>query len=222
MNKKIKKASTKRKRKKSPQRLRLGVDLDACVVDLSYWASRLIKRRLGLDFKAITKKGPVNFWLHEWPEIKKVKGENFIKDMFKKPFVYEYAKPIPGAVRVLNKWKKQNHQIWIITARPKEMAKETTFRWLRKNRLGWTTKKVLFTGHSPKERANFKSQVAHKLDLHIFIEDHAETVRAIDSPSMIIKLVLRYPWNMAEEIGKKAKFVKNWQEIDKIVQELSS
>lgn len=215
-------SKSEKAKKTSSKVLRIGVDLDGCVVDLAYWTSRLIKRRLGLDFKLITKKGPVNFWLHEWPEIKRVKGENFIRDIFKKTFVYEYAKPIPGAIKVLNKWRKQDHQIWIITARPEEMAKETTLRWLRKNRLGWATKKILFTGYSQKERASLKSQIAHKLDLHVFIEDHAETVRVIDSPSMIIKLVLKYPWNVAEDIGEKAEFVKDWQEIDKIVQELSS
>ena len=208
--------------KKSPKNLRIGVDLDACIVDLVYWASRLIKRGLKVDLKKILKKGPVDFWLHHWPEVKKIRGENFILAMFEKPFIYQYAKPIPGAVKVLNKWKKQGHQVWIITARPEELTKEITFQWLRKNKLGWTTKRILFTGHSPKERAGFKSRVAHQLDLHLFIEDHAETVRAIDSPSMIVKLVLKYPWNMAEDIGKKAKFVKDWQEIDKITQKLSS
>ncbi len=212
----------KKIKKKHPQVFRIGVDLDACVVDLAQWTSRLVKRKLGLDIKAVFKKGPVNFWLHEWPEIKKLKGENFVKEIFQKPFVYEYAKPIPGAIKVLNKWGKQDHQIWIITARPEELAKEITFKWLRKNKLGWTTKRILFTGHSPKERAGFKSQMAKELDLHLFIEDHAETVRAIDSPSMIVKLVLKYPWNVAEKIGKKARFVKDWQEIDRIVQEISS
>jgi uncharacterized HAD superfamily protein len=213
---------SKKTKKKHPQVLRIGVDLDACVVDLTYWISRLFKRRLGINIKKILGKGPVDFWLHEWPEVKKAKGENFIKAVFQKPFIYEYAKPVPGAIKVLNKWRKQGHQIWIITARPEEMAKEITFRWLKKNKLGWTTKKILFTGHSRKRRAGFKSRVARELDLHAFIEDHAETVRAIDSPSLIVKLVLKYPWNMAEKIGRKARFVEDWQEIDRIVQEISS
>jgi len=208
--------------KKSPKNLRIGVDLDACIVDLVYWASRLIKRGLKVDLKKILKKGPVDFWLHHWPEVKKIKGENFILAMFEKPFIYQYAKPIPGAVKVLNKWKRQGHQIWLITARPKKTVGKITLQWLGKNNLDWAKKRILFTGYSYKDRANFKSEASRKLNLHVFIEDHAEAVRAIDSPSMIIKLVLKHPWNMAENIGKKAKFVKDWQEIDKIIQKLSS
>jgi len=201
--------------------LRIGVDLDACVVDLDLWVSRLIKRRLKVDLKEVMKKGPVSFWLQEWPEIQKKSGENFVKEIFQNPFIYKNAKPIPEAVRVLKKWKKQGHQIWVITARPKVAIGEITFEWLKDNDLGWIKEKVLFSGFSPTGRASFKSRVAKKLDLHVFIEDHAETVRAIDSSSMIVKLVLKYPWNMAEEIGDKGKFVEDWQEIDKIVQSVS-
>jgi uncharacterized HAD superfamily protein len=211
---------SKRVKKKKPQVLRIGVDLDACVVDLICWASRLIKRKLRVDLNKIFKKGPVDYWIQDWPEIKKAQGENFIFELYQKPFVYQHAKAIPKAVKILNQWKKQGHQIWIITARPEE-AQKATLEWLKENQLGWARKRVLFTGHSPKERAGFKSRVARELDLHLFIEDHAETVRAIGSPSMILKLVLKYPWNMAEKIGKKARFVEDWQEIDKIVQKLS-
>lgn len=211
------------KAKKTSKVLRIGVDLDGCVDDLFEYASRLIKRKLGVNFKAVIKKGPVNFYLDEWPEIKRIQGGRaFIHKIFKEPDVYKHAQPVSGAIRILNRWNQQGHQIWLVTARPKEIAKEMTLKWLRDHRLSWSTKKVLFTGYSPRERASFKARVARKLSLHVFIEDHAEAVRAIDSPSMIVKLVLKYPWNMAEDIGEKAEFVKDWQEIDKIVQELSS
>jgi predicted secreted acid phosphatase len=215
--------SKPKKAKKSSEVLRIGVDLDGCVDDLFDYASLLIKKKLGVDFKAIIKKGPVNFYLDEWPEIKRVPGgQVFVREIFKKSDVYKHARPVPGAVKILNKWKKQGHQIWLITARPKKITGKITLKWLEDNNLGWAKKRILFTGYSYKERANFKSKVAQELDLHVFIEDHAEAVRAIDSSSMIIKLVLKYPWNMVEDIGRKAKFVKDWQEMDKIIQKLSS
>lgn len=211
------------KAKKTSKVLRIGVDLDGCVDDLFDYASRLIKKKLGVDFNTVIEKGPVNFYLDEWPEIKRIPGgEVFVREIFKKPDVYKHARPVPWAIRTLNKWNQQDHQIWLITARPKEIVKEITLKWLRDHNLGWAKKRILFTGYSYKERANFKSKVAQELDLHVFIEDHAEAVRAVDSASMLVKLVLKYPWNMAEDIGKKAKFVKDWQEIDKIIQELSS
>jgi len=210
-------------KKKSSKKLRIGVDLDLCVVNLYSGFVRLFKDELKLDFGKILNKGPVSFWLHEWPEIKKSpRALLIIEEVFKKPFIYQEAVPVSGAVKVLNKWKRQGHHIWLITARPKKTVGKITLQWLEKNNLDWAKKRILFTGYSYKDRANFKSEASQKLNLHVFIEDHAEAVRMIDSPSMFVKLVLKYPWNMAEDIGKKAKFVKDWQEIDKITQKLTS
>jgi len=202
--------------------LRIGVDLDLCVVNLYSGLIRIFKNELKLDFEKIINNGPVSFWLHEWPEVKKSsRAMIFVNEVFKKPFIYQDAVPIPGAVEVLNKWRKQGHRIWLITARPKKTVGKITLQWLKNNNLGWANKRTLFSGYSYKERANFKSKVSKELDLHVFIEDHAEAVRKIDSDSMILKLVLKYPWNMAEKIGKKARFVEDWQEIDKVVQSVS-
>ena len=38
---------------------------------------------------------------------------------------------------------------------------------------------------------------------------------------MMAKLVLKYPWNMAEEIGFQAIYLNNWQEMDEMVQTAS-
>lgn len=203
--------------KETPGILRIGVDLDGNVDEIDTWICRLIKRGLGV--KIDLKKGVINFWLDKLPEIQQIPGgPAFVNQIFEKSFIYETARPIPGAVETLNKWRDQSHQIWFITARSKESLDQITFDWLDRHDLGWTKNRVLF---SEGDRVDFKAWEVERLRLHIFIEDHAQTVRAAKSPSMMVKLVLKYPWNVAEEIGPQAFRVNNWQEIDKIIQDAS-
>lgn len=205
-----------------PRILKIGVDMDANVDEIDTWVCRLVKRGLGIDIREKLKKGPTNFWLDQWPEIKAhPRGPAFVRELFRRTFIYETARPVPGAVETLNKWRKQGHEIWFITARTKEVLGQVTLEWLEKNNLGWAKERLLMRQTSAEDRIEFKARQTQRLDLHFFIEDHAETVRMISSDSMINKLVLKYSWNIAEDIGDKSKFVKNWQEIDGIVQNAS-
>lgn len=206
-----------------PGILRIGVDLDANVGEIDTWVCRLVKRRLGIDIKQkLESEGSTNFWLHQWKEIQNhPHGPNFVKELFRRPFIYEHARPIPGAIETLNKWKEQGHQIWFITARTEDELYQVTSEWLKKNDLDWAESRLLMPHSLEKDRVRFKKREAQRLDLHFFIEDHAETVKTVNPPSLIRNLVLKYSWNIGEDIGSQSFYVKNWQEIDRIIQEAS-
>lgn len=206
-----------------PGVLRIGVDLDANIDEIDTWVYRLVKRGLGVDIKKKLKdEGSTNFWLHQWEEIRRIPhGPNFVKELFKRPFIYEYARPIPGAIETLNKWKEQGHEIWFITARTKDELYQVTLEWLEKNNLGWAKNRLLMPPSSEKDRVKFKKNEAQRFGLHFFIEDHAETVKTVTPSSLIRNLVLKYSWNIAEDIGLQSAYVENWQEIDRIIQEAS-
>ena len=202
-----------------PGVLRVGVDLDANVVEIGTLVYRLIKRRFGIDIRSKLEEGPTDFWLDRWPEIQSIPhGPAFIEEIFGKPFIYENARPIPGAVETLNKWRSQGHQIWFMTARPEGTLGQTTLDWLEENNLPWARNRVLF---SDGDRANSKARQADELDLNIFIDDHAPTVKMVGSSLMMAKLVLRYSWNISGDIGNQAIFVSSWREMDKVVQDAS-
>jgi len=213
----------KENKESPPGILRIGVDLDANVDEIDTWVCRLVKRGLGVDIKKkIEDEGSTNFWLDQWEEVRSIShGPNFVRELFKRPFIYEYARPIPGAIKTLNKWREQGHQIWFITARTKGDLYQVTLEWLEKNNLGWAKSKLSMPQSLGEDRVNFKNSEAQRLDLHFFIEDHAETVRTVTPSSLVRNLVLEYPWNVAEDIGSQSAYVKNWQEIDRIVQEAS-
>lgn len=203
-----------------PGRLRIGIDIDGNVDEIDTWTARLIKRGLGI--KINLREGVINFWLDQLPEIQEIPGgPAFVNKIFEKPFIYETARPIPGAIETLNRWHKEGHQIWFITARPKKTLGQITSDWLEQNSLGWAKDQVLFRQSWDEDRTQFKADKAKRLNLHVLIEDYADTVRMSCSPSMMVKLVLRYPWNIAEEIGPQTVRVDSWQEIDEIVQDTS-
>lgn len=196
--------------------LRIGVDIDQNIIDLIGKTRTIVLEKLGLDIN-----DHKNFYIEEWPELKKVPGgPRFIRNLFLSPFVYQEAEPIPGAIETLNKWQTQGHELWFITART-EMVRQVTLDWFEKNKLGWAKPKIVFRKSPKDSRENFKQAHAKRLNLHAFIEDQAEAVRQISSDAMMIKLILKYRWNIDEEIGEKAKFVDSWQQIDQIIQETS-
>src|SRR4030042_6546466 len=202
-----------------PGILRIGVDLDANVNDIDTWVCRLVKRGLGVDVRSILEQRPVNFWLDDWPEIKAIpNGPAFIKELFRKSFIYDNAIPIEGAIEKLNQWREQRHQIWFITARSEETLGQETLNWFERNSLAWGQERIFF---SDGDRVEFKTRQSQNFDLHLLIEDPGPPTREAGSLSIMAKLVLKYPWNMAEEIGFQAIYLNNWQEMDEMVQTAS-
>jgi len=202
-----------------PGKLEIGVDLDGVVVKLMIWVNRLCKRGLGVDIKAILNKRPVDYWIHKWPEIQAIpNGPAFIKEVYRKTFIYEMAIPIPGSIETLNKWREQEHQISFITARSKEILGQITLDWLEMFNLDWAKERIF---HTDRDKVDSKAREAQRLGLHIYMGDHAEAVKMITPSSLIVNLVLEHPWNIAEDIGFQSTHVKNWQEADRIVQEAS-
>lgn len=204
--------------------LRMGMDMDGVLVNLSDAAKVLIKQKLGIDIDLIKKqKGSTNYWLHEWPEIQaKAGGREFVLRMFEDPEIYKIAEPMSGAVDVINKWQREGHQIWIVTARPKEALGVVTMEWLGRNKLGWIPEgNVLFRSHPDDDKTEFKSVIAQELDFHAFIEDHAATLSGVNSNSMMVKILVEHSYNLDQDAGCQVKRIRGWQTMDEVIQEAS-
>lgn len=201
-----------------PGILRIGVDVDANVVNLYPVARRLIEENLGVDVDSET---PAGFYLQERPEIKAISGgPEFVNQIFQNSFIYREAEPVLGAIEILNEWQRRGHQLWFVTARPK-FLRRTTRNWFERNDLGWAKKRILFRSSFTSDRKIFKVQETKRLGLHIFIEDHAETMVLIQSGFMMAKIMMSYFWNEAEDAGSQILRVNSWWEIDRIVQAAS-
>lgn len=203
-----------------PRTLRIGIDIDGIISGTEVWIRRLIRR--GLKLGNLRDEDFTNYWLDQLPQVQsRPNGRAFIWQLHSKPFIYQASAPKPGAIETVNRWRAQGHEIWFITGRPLEVVGPTLL-WFEQYNLGWAKEKIFFsTTPDATERPSFKKSIAQRLNLHVFIEDHAETVRGVSSRAMVAKLVLECPWNINEDIGEQAQFVKNWDQIDAIVQELS-
>lgn len=203
-----------------PGILRIGVDLDGVVVNLWDSTCKMTKQNLGYDPRI--KKGPTDYHLGQWPEIQAIPdGPEFVRSLWGNPEIYKDAKPIPGAIRTLNKWRKQGHQVWIPTARYSPAVREATIQWLEGHDLDWLVPQVIFRPSGEIKRSDFKPQVAKYLKLHVFIEDHAPTLVQMATNSLMVKILESYSWNWLENAGLQVVRLTNWRQINEIIQEAS-
>lgn len=199
--------------------LRIGIDIDSIILTIEDWIFRLVKRGLKVNTKELKKFG---YFIERSPLITSLpNGERFIKQLYESNFIYENAKPIPGALETLTKWKKYGHKIWFITARPKDKLKPVTNLWFDNHNLSWAKRKIIFMESFSVDRSLFKKTVAEKHKLQVLIDDHAETLKNVNAPSIIKKIGLKYSWNENEDIGNNSILVDNWKEIDQIVEKLT-
>ncbi len=211
--------------KETPGILRIGCDLDGVVADIGPAVKEMILKELGIDIAKVARgKDITEYWLHEWPEIKAISGgPEFVLNMWDNPDLYQAAQQIPGAVSSINKLRELGHQIWFITARDRIVA-EATLSWLNANKLSWAVEenRVLFPQSSEEDRVSFKSSLAQKLGAHVLIEDYAEILRGLKpSPSLMVKILFEYPYNIGKDAGSQIVRVGSWSEIVAVIQEAS-
>ena len=131
------------------QKLKIGVDLDGVIADVYQVMVRMVKSEYGLDIEKLVKKRGFGYWWMNWPEVKAIDGcSEFIIQKFNEPEVYQEACLIKGSLKVLQKWQRQGHQIWLITARPPNL-KATTLNWLKANGFGWLVRGFLIHAQAP-------------------------------------------------------------------------
>jgi len=191
--------------------MRIGVDLDGIVVDFPGSLRKELIKTIGYDF--YSKPAPVSFYINEWPEIKAIPGgsEEVVR-ISQDQSAYKKAKPIHDAIKSLNTLRELGHELWFITARPKNLT-QTTIDWFEQYDLAWAIPNLIVCDALFSDRAKAKSIACNAHEIEILIDDQAETIKNIVCPSLKLKLLIAYPWNVGEQIGPKAYFCKDWQEI---------
>lgn len=199
--------------------LRIGVDIDSTIFNINPWLRKIIKKGLHFDIFQVQK---FTYNLERWPEIlARPNGEKFIKLLFAHPYIYENAKPLPGAIETLNLWRSQGHEMWFPTARPQHLLKKTTLNSFSLHGLGWATDRIIFADSFASNRSDFKKRVVQEFGLQVLIDDHAETLKNVCSVSLESKIGLRWPWNKDEDVGD-ALLVDNWEQIAEIVSKIAN
>lgn len=168
--------------------MRIGIDIDGVLTDIEQW-------QLDYGSKFVFEKyhkGIINSEGYDIQEIFNV--DEKVEDEFWKKYLYEYAKNEPArkfASEVINKWKDEGKEIYIITARyltnrdtaERQKMREIVKNWLKENKIYYD--KIIF---SPED----KIEICQKNSIDVMIEDKAENINNISKNIPVICFNARY------------------------------
>jgi len=127
---------------------------------------------------------------------------------------FKNIKPVSGAIKALSNLK-QNNDLFVITARPNEIIKDTK-KWLNQYYPNFFSG-TYFANHCPQSGSEIpKSQICDELEIEVMIEDSIEN--ALDCAGLKRRVLLfDRPWNQQAELPSGISRVLSWKEILKTI-----
>ena len=176
--------------------MKIGVDIDGVISNFVKNFRIIVKEAYNIDLRE------QDIYVHDLYltlGISKTEASNHIYECLTQDLeVIEGAKD--GITRLYN-----DHEILILTARPKELN-GITEKWLKKNNIPYHN--LIHFGEGNKHKADVK--------LDIIIEDNlTEAMNWIDKSKII--LVYDHPWNKSLNIKNLFQRVCSWIEIIEII-----
>ncbi len=180
--------------------MNLGIDCDGCVANID---QELIHR---LGVKGI--ESDINNWHNYYleknhPEV----PIEWINEQFADPTLWINAVPYEDAWHMVNKWFGEGHNVFIITARPKDVW-ELTYKWFDNWYIGCNDVYCV-----PKMD---KHLYIDKLNLDLFIED--DPITAAEISLGITSFLIDRPYNRRYDI-QDAERVESFYKIDEWISE---
>jgi hypothetical protein len=156
--------------------------------------------KIGFDFDGIISRTPLSRVFH-------FIGRS-LKEAYKR--VIRTAAPNEWAIRLIHELEAEGHTVYIITGRPKAVAKDTAF-WLEKHGLGHLVKRSY---HNPVQKYSRKQQIEHKsrtikrLGVKVYIEDYPWVAKGIAQKTGIeVVLHVGRPVETAREVREAIRDV---------------
>lgn len=190
----------------------IGVDLDDVLLDFNANLCKFYNKKFNTSLK---RENIISFELAEIWGCTVEEARKIVADFYKSD-QHKGALPIKEAPSVIKKLSK-NRELYIISARPEYLRKETT-EWLNKHygsvfngvhlisqyhNNGDTTKKT-------------KAEVCDELGVEIFIDDSLDNANSIANDKRTV-LLLDTPWNQGK-LNKNIKRVYSWKEIFSVLE----
>ncbi|MCP8969399.1 5' nucleotidase, NT5C type [Ectobacillus ponti] len=111
--------------------MKLGFDIDDTLINLREHAFHLYNRKLNQNVGLDVFHGLKTLEIHEAFGLTKEEGGRMWRDSMEEVYFTD-CPPFPYAVEVLRELEEQGHEIYYITARPKEHG-ERTKQWMKDN-----------------------------------------------------------------------------------------
>lgn len=180
--------------------MNLGFDIDGVISDFVRTFLRLVKKHYDLTIKE------TDIYCHELDLVLGISKEE--RNQLIRETLQEDLALNPYAKETLEKLYSEGHQIFILTARPRDLV-NVTKNWLKKRGISYSHLIQLNEGE--------KHLAEVKLDL--VVEDNLEDAIGW---SRKVKSILIYdrPWNRSFNVRNLFKRVHNWNEILKEIEQL--
>ena len=190
--------------------MRLGFDIDEVIVDLTKRPLEIINEEFDTDFTLDIQKTYIigeNVYTGD-AELDRKIGERFL-ELICDDELTEKAPAVKDASKYLKLFKKQGHQIYLVSHRPKRRM-ELTVRWLRKHKIPFD--KLMAIGLEGQ-----KGPYGRIFNLDMFVDDlmpNLENMYKYKNRWRKGLLLLDKPWNRDYIDTNKAIRVYNWKEIN--------
>ncbi len=186
--------------------MRIGVDLDGVLSQTIPAIIEFHNHTYGTNF-VLEKFNSHDYW-EVWGGTRDEAIDKVYE--FYKTDYFRNIKPVPGALEVLNIFKKNNNLV-IITARADIIA-DTTRKWVEKY-FPNIFSEIYFANHFAQEGTErTKQEFCDSLDIDILIEDVIKYAAECVAPKRRV-LLLDYPWNKVASLPVGIERVYSWKEI---------
>jgi uncharacterized HAD superfamily protein len=183
--------------------LKLAIDIDGVIVDLVAAMLPLLSEACGRPVRHDD--------IHCFDIGKALNIESKMPHIWDKIYsgdILLTAPPIKGSISGLE--QLSNHEIWLVTHRPKLTQKKTEL-WLSEKKIKYQRLEFV---HDAKK-------LSIGSDFDVFLEDNLEQARSI-AEAGIHAILLSHPWNTRTMLPKKCIRANDWDAIVMQVAKLSS
>lgn len=173
--------------------MNLGFDIDGVISDFVRTFVGIVEKQYDLILEE------VDIYCHDLNlvlGISKEETNELIRETIKEDLTLNL-----GAKETLEKLYSEGHRIFLLTARPQDLAKVTK-TWLRKKGIPYT--KLIQLNEGEKYLAD--------VDLDLLVEDNLEDAIGLSRKVKNI-LIYDHPWNQSFNVKKLVKRVHDWNDI---------
>ena len=187
--------------------MRFGFDIDDTLINLREHAFNIYNKRLNQNVPIEIFHNLKRVEIHEPFGLTDLQGKEMWNNSLEEVY-YTSCPAFPDAVETLQQLEKNGHEIYYITARPKEHGERTKV-WLKEN--GFPVQEErFFYGMQDHE----KVEIIKKLKLDYYFDDKPEVLNTLLNES--IKIFLRdQSYNRHLNIPR----IVNWSDLEEIITE---
>ncbi len=184
--------------------MKIGIDLDDVLADSLPHYVQALNRRFGLSIDLADAAWRI---FDRFPQIPRREAHSFFSELIEDGFFL--SRPLlPGAKEAVQSLAEAGHRLFIVTGRATRDA-ATTRDWLEQVGLLRHFNGVIHNGMEPVSR--YKSAVASRLQLELFIEDELAVAIAVAETAIPVLLFDRL-WNQGA-LPDTMQRVRSWTEV---------